>query len=245
MKPIVPVAALLLSAPLLAACGGAKTTTLTVFAASSLQQPFTALGKEFERTHPGTKVEFSFGASDELATQVGQGAPADVFATASPKTMDQVARLITGRTTFATNTMEIAVPAANPGHVARLADLARRSVKVAVCQASVPCGAVAAQVFAHAHLPVTPVTEEVDVKSVLTKVDLGEVDAGIVYVSDVRTAGAKVHGITILAAVNATTTYPIGVVKATENASLARAFEALVTGPRGRKALAADGFAAP
>lgn len=231
-----------------AGCGGGSgsaSVTLHVFAASSLQQTFTTLGATFEKQHPGTKVDFSFGASDALATQINQGAPADVVATASTKTMDQIASKVSSRTDFATNTMEIAVPSKNPAHITGLSDLAKPSVKVAVCQAAVPCGVVAAQVFANAHLTVRPVTEEVDVKSVLTKVSLGEVDAGIVYVSDVKTAGSSVEGITIPTADNATTTYPIAVVKGTTRSSLAKDFADLVEGTTGQKVLARNGFAAP
>ncbi|HEX7740632.1 MAG TPA: molybdate ABC transporter substrate-binding protein [Marmoricola sp.] len=231
--------------PALTACGGSKTTTLHVFAAASLKESFTTLGQQFEKDHPHVKVDFSFGASDVLASQVDQGAPADVFATASTKTMDLVASKVTGRKNFATNTMEIAVPAKNPGHITKLADLTRKGVKLAVCQAEVPCGTVAATVFANAKLKVHPVTEEVDVKSVLTKVSLGEVDAGIVYVSDVKTAGDSVKGITIPNAVNAVTTYPISVVKDSDHTDLAKEFEALVTGAAGQKVLAANGFAGP
>ena len=230
--------------PMLTACGG-STTTLHVFAAASLKETFTTLGQQFEKAHPDVRVEFSFGASDVLASQVDQGAPADVFATASTKTMDTVGAKITDRTNFASNTMEIAVPPTNPAHITGLADLAKKDVKVAVCQAEVPCGTVAATVFANAKLHVTPVTEEVDVKSVLTKVSLGEVDAGIVYVSDVKTAGGTVKGITIPAAVNAVTTYPISVVADSDHTHLAEEFESLVTGSAGRKALAANGFAGP
>ena len=117
-------------------------------------------------------------------------------------------------TNFAKNTLEIAVPPDNPAKIATLADLAKRGVKVALCQAQVPCGAVAAKVFTNAKLTVKPVTEEADVKSVLTKVTLGEVDAGVVYMTDVQAAGDKVNGIDIPADVNASTTYPIATLKA-------------------------------
>lgn len=230
--------------PLLTACGSSK-TTLHVFAAASLKETFTTLGTQFEKDHPDVKVEFSFGASDVLASQVDQGAPVDVFATASTKTMDQVDSKVTGRTNFASNTMEIAVPPKNPAHITKLADLTKKGVKVAVCQADVPCGTVAATVFANAKLDVKPVTEEVDVKSVLTKVSLGEVDAGIVYVSDVKTAGDDVVGIPIPDGVNAVTTYPISVVKDSDHTDLAKDFESLVTGAAGQKVLAANGFAGP
>jgi molybdate transport system substrate-binding protein len=226
-------------------CGGSSSThTVTVFAASSLQQPFTVLGQQFEKDHPGTKVRFSFGASSDLATQVQQGAPADVLATASTTTMDQVDQVEDVKD-FARNTMEIAVPAKNPAHITSLRDLARPGVKVAVCQAQVPCGVVAATVLKNAGLHVEPVTEEADVKSVLTKVELDEVDAGIVYVSDVHTAPSTVRGVPIPAKVNAVTTYPISVLATTKSQSLAEDFVSLVLSRAGRKAMADAGFAGP
>ncbi|MGN6252409.1 MAG: molybdate ABC transporter substrate-binding protein [Marmoricola sp.] len=246
-RPIVVAVALALAAGT-AGCGsdpsGSGDQTLTVFAAASLTEPFTDLGKEFEAAHPGVHVVFSFGASSDLATQVGQGAPADVLATASTSTMQQVGDQAEDIHEIATNSMEIAVPADNPAHVRGLPDLARKDVKVAVCQAEVPCGVVAAKVFDNAHLHVTPATEENDVKSVLTKVALGEVDAGVVYVSDVHTGPDTVRGIAIPAAVNAVTTYPISVLGSTTHQQLADAFVALVTGPDGRSALNDAGFAA-
>jgi molybdate transport system substrate-binding protein len=237
-----------------AGCGGgpragtgssADGSTLVVFAAASLTQPFTELGKEFEAAHPGVHVVFSFAASSDLAAQVGQGAPADVLATASTATMQQVGSVAEDVKDFASNRMEIAVPADSPAHVRSLTDLARKDVKVALCQAQVPCGTVAAQVLHNAHLHLTPATEEVDVRSVLTKVELGEVDAGIVYVSDVHTAPESVTGVPIPARVNAVTTYPISVLGTTRHQELADAFVALVTGADGRSALGDAGFAAP
>lgn len=227
--------------------GGGVHGTIRVFAAASLTESFGALGKEFERQHPGTRVEFSFGASSDLATQIDNGAPADVFASASPTNMDQVARAGYAEhpRDFASNTMEVAVPPADPAHVHRLADLARPGVKVAVCQPQVPCGAVAQEVFHNAGIVVHPVTEEVDVKSVLTKVVAGEVDAGVVYVTDVRAAGRQVTGVPVPPDVNATTRYPITVVHGSGNPATARAFEQLVLSPQGQRTLAKAGFGRP
>ena len=184
---------------------------ITVFAAASLTESFTELGKQFESANPGTKVTFSFAASSALAEQINSGAPADVFASASPKNMDQVvdAGGASDPKVFATNKMEIATPPSNPGNVASVNDLAKSSVKTALCQPQVPCGSVAQQVFTNAKITVKPVTLEPDVKSVLTKVQLGEVDAGMVYVTDVKAAGAKVKGVEIADDVNASTDYPI------------------------------------
>jgi len=189
------------------------TGSINVFAAASLTGAFTTIGDQFKAAHPGTKITFNFGASSALATQINQGAPADVFASAAPKNMDQVKDKNTP-TTFATNTAEIAIPPSNPGHITQLSDLGKSGVKVALCQDQVPCGVVAATVFSKAHVTVKPVTREADVKSTLAKVTTGAVDAGVVYVTDVKAAGSKVKGITIPDNLNASTDYPIAVLAA-------------------------------
>jgi molybdate transport system substrate-binding protein len=225
----------------------AITGTIVVLAAASLQESFTALGKTFEAAHPGTTVKFSFAGSSALAQQIIAGSPADVFASAATKNMTQVTDKggASDPTNFASNTMEIAVPPMNPAGVTGVNDLAKSSVKVALCQTAVPCGATAATVFKNANVTVKPVTLEPDVKSVLAKVELKEVDAGVVYVTDVKAAGAKVKGIEIPATVNATTEYPIAALTKAPNQAGAAAFVALVLSADGAAALAADGFAKP
>jgi molybdate transport system substrate-binding protein len=225
----------------------ALTGQITVLAAASLTGSFTSLGKQFEAAHPGTKVVFSFGASSTLATQATSGAPADVFASASTKNMDSVvaAKAAGTPTTFAKNVMEIAVPPANPGHITQLSDLARPGVKVVLCAAAVPCGSTARKVFTNAKITVTPVSNEVDVKATLSKVQLGEADAGVVYVTDVLAAGTKVKGITIPADVEASTSYPIATLTATKNPDLAKAFVDYVLSADGQSVLSAAGFASP
>ncbi len=252
--------ALLLTAILLAGCGGSSSGraaagatgdgvsgTITVFAAASLKEAFTTLGHDFEREHPGTTVVFSFGPSSGLATQITEGAPADVFASASTTNMDQVvaAGEASDPTPFAANTLEIAVPTDNPAGITALADLGRPSVTVALCQPQVPCGVVAAAVLAHAGVRVTGASEETDVKAVLTKVTLGEVDAGLVYVTDVRAAGDTVTGIEIPADVDASTEYPVAALDAAPNPPAARAFTAYVLSDHGASVLAGAGFARP
>jgi len=221
--------------------------TVNVFAAASLKEAFTKLGQQFEAAHPGTKIVFNFGPSSALAAQITAGAPADVFASASAGNMDQVveAGTATSPTDFAGNVMEIAVPPDNPANVSQLSDLARSTVKVALCQKAVPCGVTAATVFTKAKLTVTPVTQEVDVKAVLTKVTLGEVDAGVVYVTDVRAAGAKVKGIEIPTDVNGSTKYPIATLTKAPNKATAQAFTDYVLSSDGAGVLTADGFAKP
>ena len=224
-----------------------QTGTITVFAAASLKETFTELGKQFEAAHPGDTVKFSFGASSALATQINSGAPADVFASASPKNMDQVVTPgnASNQQDFAKNTAEVAVPPSNPAKVTSVNDLAKSSVKTALCQPQVPCGVVAAEVFKNAKITVKPVTLQPDVKSVLTQVELGNVDAGVVYVTDVMAAGSKVKGVTIPADVNASTLYPIAALTHSKESSIAQAFVAYVLSPAGEQVLKAAGFEQP
>jgi molybdate transport system substrate-binding protein len=251
---VVASATLAVLALLLAGCASASPAagngaggSITVYAAASLTGTFTMLGKDFERAHPGARVRFDFGASSTLATQIGQDAPADVFASAATDDMDDVVRA--GRAVrpvvFARNRMEIAVPPGNPARISSVADLARSSVRVALCDPTVPCGAVAAKVFRNAAVTLRPVSREADVKAVLAKVELGEVDAGVVYVTDVRAAGSAVAGVPIPDAVNASTDYPIATVLGSHDASLATAFADYVLSAAGRSVLAAAGFTRP
>ena len=221
--------------------------SITVFAAASLKEAFTTIGQMFEAAHPGVKVTFSFGASSTLATQITNGAPADVFASASPKNMRQVVTAgdAANPVNFVKNVMEVAVPPSNPGHVTSVNDLARSSVKVALCQPQVPCGATAAKVFTNAKITVRPVTLQPDVKSVLTQVELGNVDAGVVYVTDVHAAGAKVKGIVIPDSVEASTEYPIAPLSKSGNSAFAQAFVAYVLSPAGQTVLSAAEFSKP
>lgn len=219
--------------------------SITVDAASSLTEAFDSLKAKFEAAHPGTMITISYGASSDFATQISQGAPADVFASASTSSMDEVGSAAVDPTNFVTNTLEIAVPPGNPARIHSVADLARSGVKVAVCDPEVPCGAVAQQVFDNAGIVVHPAANLADVKSTLAAVESGEVDAGVVYVTDVRTAGDHVEGVPIPADVNSTTTYPIAVLKDAENVPLARAWVDYVLSPTGRHVLTANGFGRP
>ena len=230
-----------------ASASAVATGTITVFAAASLMGTFTQIGKQFEAAHPGDTVKFSFGGSSTLATQITAGAPADVFASAAPKNMDTVVSAgdASSPQDFAKNTAEVAVPPSNPGKVTSVSDLAKSSVKVALCEPKVPCGVVAAEVFKNAGITVKPVTLQPDVKSVLTQVELGNVDASMVYVTDVKAAGAKVKGVTISASDNASTLYPIATVSSSTHQAEAAAFVAYVLSPSGQQVLAAAGFQAP
>lgn len=237
--------ALVLALPGCGSGGGAQ--EVTVLAAASLTGTFTELGKAFEAAHPGTSVRFSFGSSATLAQQIVQGAPADVFAAASPATMKTVtdAYLADSPAVFARNRLQIAVPAGNPAHVADLKDLTRPEVKVALCAEQVPCGAAAAQALHAAGLTVKPVTLEQDVKATLTKVELGEVDAALVYRTDVIAAGGRVQGIAFPQADQAVNDYPIAALTKAPAGETARQFVDLVLSQQGRDALARAGFEAP
>jgi molybdate transport system substrate-binding protein len=247
------IAIAVLAAAFLAACsssgsdsgGGQLTGTITVDAAASLTEAFTTLKAQFEKAHPGTTVKLSFGASSELATQIQQGASVDVFASASTKNMHDLGDQAANPTDFVKNTLEIAVPPSNPAKITGVRDLAQAGVKVAVCDPAVPCGVVATQVFKNAKITVKPAANLPDVKSTLAAVESGEVDAGLVYVTDVRAAGAKVNGVRIPAALNASTTYPIAALKNAGNPTLATAWVDYVRSAQGRKVLTADGFALP
>jgi molybdate transport system substrate-binding protein len=227
---------------------GKPTGTVTVFAAASLTGVFTDLGHRLEQQDPGLTVRFNFAGSSALATQITQGAPADVFASADQAQMDVVTKagLQQGApAVFTKNVLEIAVPKGNPGHVTGLADFAKPDLTLAVCAPQVPCGAAAQKVFAAAHVADKPDTEEQDVKAALTKVQLGEVDAALVYATDVKAAGDKVEGIDFPEAQDAVNSYPICVLKATPNPRAAQAFVDLVRSPTGRQALTDAGFRSP
>jgi molybdate transport system substrate-binding protein len=236
------------STPAASTSPSASTTgSITVFAAASLTGTFTQLGKQFETAHPGDTVKFSFGPSSGLATEITSGAPADVFASAATANMQQVVTAgdASNPQNFAKNIMEVAVPPNNPANVKSVNNLAKKSVKVAVCQPQVPCGVVAAEVFKNVGITVKPVTLQADVKSVLAQVELGNVDAGMVYVTDVMAAGSKVKGVAIPAADNASTEYPIATITSSKQKSEAEAFVAYVLSPAGQQVLGAAGFEKP
>lgn len=225
----------------------APSGSLTVFAAASLTGSFTTLGKQFEAAHPGATVTFSFGSSSTLAQQIISGAPADLFASASAKNMTDVVTAgdAAQPRTFATNVAQVAVAPRSAARVRTLADLAKPDVKVALCQPEVPCGALAQKVLANARLDVKPVTQGLDVKAVLATVTSGEVDAGIVYVTDVLAAGAAVTGVGIPAEVNASTAYPIVTVLTSRNIALGQAFEDYILSADGQRVLSSAGFGTP
>lgn len=240
----------------LAGCGSKSTKTssttpsgtITVLAASSLTETFTQLGKEFETAHPGTHVVFSFGASSTLAQQITQGAPADVFASASPATMKQVtdAGDADGTpVTFVRNQLVIAVSPSNPKGITSLADLTKPGLKVVLCAPAVPCGAAAVTALAAGNVKLTPVSYEQDVKSALSKVELGEADAALVYRTDAKSSDGKVVGIEFPESAQAINSYPIVALKNSKNLVTARAFVTFIESAPALAELVAAGFQAP
>jgi molybdate transport system substrate-binding protein len=218
--------------------------TINVFAAASLTGTFTQLGKDFEAAHPGVKVVFNFAGSSALAQQINQGAPADVFASAAPKNMDQVTDKGTA-TTFVKNKLEIAVPKGNPGKITGLKDFADKNKKIAICAVQVPCGAAAKKVFDATKIVAQPDSLEQDVKAALAKVSLGEVDAALIYKTDVLAAKDKVEGIEFPEADKAINEYPIATLTKATNPDGAKAFVDYVLSAQGKTVLTEAGFDAP
>jgi molybdate transport system substrate-binding protein len=228
--------------------GSAGGTTLTVSAAASLTDVFNRLGKSFEEQNPGTTVRFNYGGSSDLAQQIVNGAPADVFAAANTSTMTTVfkAGLLTGQpATFVTNVLQIAVSPGNPKAVHNFADLAKPDLKVVVCAPQVPCGSATQQVEKATGITLKPVSQEPDVRSALSKVATGDADAALVYVTDVKSSGGKVEGVDFPDASKALNQYPIAVLKNAPHADLADKFVALVRGPDGQRVLKNAGFGTP
>ena len=227
---------------------GGGDTTLTVYAASSLTASFDELGKKFEAAHDGVTVQFSYGGSSDLVAQIQQGAPADVFASADEANMQKLTDDdLTGSdpVTFASNTLEIAVPPGNPAGIKTFQDLAGSGVKLVICAPEVPCGAATQKAAQAAGVTLKPVSEEQSVTDVLGKVsgDTAEADAGVVYVTDVKAAGDKVEGIEFPEAASAVNVYPIATVKDSDHADLAQQFVDLVTSDEGQQVLKDYAFA--
>jgi molybdate transport system substrate-binding protein len=246
------------------ACGGSSSSTttaaspttespttavddsVTVFAASSVTAAFTEIAKEFEAAHPGSKVTLNFAASSELVTQINNGAPADVFASADSKNMAKLADgTVDPPQNFASNRLEIIVQAGNPKGITGLADLAKSGVAYVTAAPEVPIGKYAQQALDAAGVKVSPRSLEANVKGIVSKVTLGEADAGIVYVTDVLAAGSKATGVAIPDASNVIAHYPIAVPATSEHRAAGAAFAAFVLSSAGQQILAKYGFVAP
>ena len=266
-------ALLVLVVALLAGCGsdsddGAATTTaaeatatavdstatpslegkITVSAAASLRDAFTAIAADVNETNPDLEIEFNFDSSSTLATQIIEGAPADVFASADEKNMDKAvdAGLVPGKPViFATNTLTIVTGPGNPKGIASLADLTKPGVTVVICAPQVPCGAAAQKVQDTAGLKLRPVSEESAAADVLGKVVSGQADAGLVYVTDANSAGERVGAVRFPESRNAVNSYPITALRESKSPAVAQMFVDLVTGPDGERALTDAGFVVP
>lgn len=237
-------AALLLST---AACGNTdeQQQTLNVFAAASLSQTFPQIAREFQAEHKGVTVRFNFGGSSELVEQIRGGAPADVFASADTANMDKLGTAAIDPRGFATNTLQIVVPADNPARITGFADLARPGVKLVLCAPEVPCGSASQTAATAAGIKLKPVSQEQSVTDVLGKVTAGEADAGLVYVTDVRAAGKSVQGIAFPEATRAVNRYPISALRGARQSALAAEFVKLVLSTKGQEVLARAGFGKP
>jgi len=257
-KPVVVVTAMMLVA---ASCGGSSGSgsggssggssggTLNVFAAASLTNAFGDLQKTYQQQHPGWKVTLNLQGSDQLAAQIEQRAPADVFAAASPKYPEQLQgeKLLGKTTNFATNTLVLVTPKSNPAHIKTAADLEKKDAKVVVADPAVPLGSYTEEVLGNLGIDESKlniVSKEQDAESVLAKVTSGEADAGFVYVTDALSQKSKLTEIKFPTSANAIAIYPIGIVSYSKNTEAAQQWIDLVNGPQGQAVLKQFGFGA-
>ena len=251
LRPVACSAAVSLLAVVAAACGGGAAqqgTTITVGAAASLTVPFERISAAFSAANPTVVVRFSFGASSDIARQIGEGADIDVFASADEKNMDVVVAAVGTAAepqVFATNTLQVMVGPGNPKGIRGLADLARSDVLVVACSPDVPIGRYTQQVLDAAGVTVTPVSLEENVKGIVSKVTLGEADAGVVYRTDVIAAGEAAEGVEIPDDVNVTASYPIAVLGASAHGNAAADFVRFVLSDAGQAILREAGFGNP
>jgi molybdate transport system substrate-binding protein len=225
--------------------GSGAGNELTVFAAASLTSAFTDLGKDYSAAHPGVTVRFDFAGSSDLVAQIRQGAGADVVATADTATMDELAGSVTSPRAFAGNRLAVAVAPGNPRRITSLADLADPDLKVVLAAPEVPAGEYASEVLAAQGVTVDPVSLEDSVKGVVTKVAMGEADAGIVYATDITAAGGDVDGVKIPRPQNVIAIYPIAVLTSSKDVSDAQGFVDFVLSPAGQKVMNQYGFLPP
>jgi len=247
--------ALAAAAVILAACGGNSpgnssdaSREVTVFAAASLTEAFGEIARAFEDSHPGMSVRFNFAGSQQLAASLVEGAPGDVFASADERHMEAVADadlLAAPPEVFATNRLTIAVERGNPLGIGGLEDLEDPAVAVVLAAEEVPAGQYARAALMNAGVEVSPVSLEEDVRAVLSRVSLGEADAGIVYATDVAAADGRVEGVMIPSEVNVSARYPIAVLRDARNAEIAEAFVVAALGSVGQRILGELGFAPP
>lgn len=246
------------AALVVAACGGGADSSerasgepggrLTVLAAASLTESFTALEAELESQYPDLDISISFASSSGLVEQALAGAPADVLSTADTTTMDRAAAggVVAGApVVFARNTLTLAVPAGNPGGVASLADLTDDDLRVALCEPQVPCGAAAEQLLDIAGIDAAPDTLDNDVKDVAGKVALGEVDAALIYRTDAEAEPESIDTIDVPETDRVVNDYPVAILSGASNRTAAEAFVAALTSEPGQDLLAEAGFVTP
>ena len=241
-------AVLLFEAAPPASAGNKPSGEITVFAAASLTESFDTIAKQFEKKYPDVDVKFDYDSSSNLATQINQGAPADVFASADEDNLNKT--IVSGTVTpppvvFAKNRLEIAVEKGNPKKIKGLADLQKSGLVVVLCADQVPCGKYAAESLANAGVTITPASKEENAKATLSKVSIGEADASIVYVTDVKAAKGATGGVRIAAKMNVIATYPMGVVKESQHAAAAKAWVQFVKSKEGQRTLRRFGFLPP
>lgn len=218
-------------------------TTLNVYAAASLKSTFTELAKAFEKAHSDVEVKLNFAGSSALVTQINQGADADVIATADERTMQKLGDKAVDPKIFATNTLTIVTAPGNPKNITGFASLRDSGAKTVACAPEVPCGAATVAVEKNTGVELTPVSQEASVTAVLTKVTSGEADAGLVYVTDAKSAGNKVATVGDAAFGQVINKYPIATVKGTKHSEQAEQFKDMVLGQTGQEILSAAGFA--
>jgi molybdate transport system substrate-binding protein len=239
-------AGLLLGLTSLAGCGDSSSSkTITVFAASSLTEVMAELDTRYQQTHRGMTVRTSFGGSQDLVAQLKDGKPADVLVTADVQSMTEARKLTGESRTIAHNSMTIAVAPGNPKHIQGVADLADPRLRVVLGAPTTPAGRYALQVFTKAGVTVVPKSEEIDVRSVLTRVRTGEADAGIVYITDIKSAGAAASSVPIPAAQNVTAAYPAAVLEKSGHQDQAKTFVAWLASTEGLAILTKYGFITP
>jgi molybdate transport system substrate-binding protein len=236
------------AAPPALATGEKPSGEITVFAAASLTESFNAIAKQFEKRYPDVSVRFNFDSSSNIAAQIQQGAPADAFASADEASIEKVTESGDATPTpvvFAKNRLEIAVEKGNPKKVRGLADLDESGLVVVLCADAVPCGKYAAEAFANAGVTVSPASKEENAKATLSKVSLGEADAGVVYVTDVKATKGEVSGVKIPDRQNVIAVYPIATVKGSENSTAAKAWVQFVRSKTAQSTLRRFGFLPP
>jgi molybdate transport system substrate-binding protein len=249
-RALVTVAAVaaLIAASQPAAAGRQPSGEVTVFAAASLTESFGAIARQFEKKYPDVDVKFNFDASSNLATQIQQGAPADVFASADEASLQKAADsgdVTADPVVFARNRLEVAVEAGNPENVKGLRDLDDPDLVVVLCADSVPCGKYAAEAFAKAGVTVNPASREENANATLSKVSLGEADASVVYVTDVKAAKGEVTGVRIPDRQNVIATYPTAAVEGSDNSAAGKAWVQFIQSAGAQKTLRRFGFLPP